>query len=147
MLHIKNIYIENGIPKIGEPVPINQRTQEMLSDRSDVPDFYHINFKKDPTSHDVSYDTYSLGVLLYKLMYTEYPIFPSGKVHIPTTPNYNKRLKTSLEIFLNEGGSLSQLESKIEVSENVLQQVKVNKEKLMEVLGDKDKKKVVRVQN
>lgn len=70
MLHIKNIYIENGIPKIGQPIPINPRIQEILSDRSDVPDFYHINFKKDPTSHDVNYDTYSLGVLLYKLMYT-----------------------------------------------------------------------------
>lgn len=23
MLHIKNIYIENGIPKIGEPIPMN----------------------------------------------------------------------------------------------------------------------------
>lgn len=46
-------------------------------------------------------------------MYTEYPIFPNKKVHIPTTPNYNIRLKTSLEIFLNEGGSLSELESKI----------------------------------
>lgn len=80
-----------------------------MVDRSEVPDFYHVDFKKDPNSHAVNYDTYSLGVLLYKLMYTEYPIFPSGKVHIPTTPNYNKRLKTSLEIFLNEGGSLSDL--------------------------------------
>lgn len=25
MLHIKNIYIENGIPKIGEPIPLNQK--------------------------------------------------------------------------------------------------------------------------
>jgi hypothetical protein len=39
-----------------------------------------------------------------------------------------------------------QLESKIEVSEDVLKQVKSNKEKLMEVFGD-NKKKVVRVQN
>lgn len=39
-------------------------------------------------------------------MYTEYPIFPKDKVHIPTTPNYNNRLKTTLQIFLDEGGSL-----------------------------------------
>jgi hypothetical protein len=96
MLNIKNIYIENGIPKIGEPIPMSAKIEEILSDRADVPDFYHTDFKKDPTSHSVNYDTYSLGVLLYKLMYTEYPIFPNGKVHIPTTPNYNKRLKTSL---------------------------------------------------
>lgn len=144
MLHIKNIYIENGIPKIGEPIPLNQKINEILADRADVPDFYHVNFKKDSTSHDVNFDTYSLGVLLYKLMYTEYPIFPNGKVHIPTTPNYNKRLKTSLEIFLNEGGSLAQLESRIEVSEDVLKQVKVNKEKLMEGMGEKEKKKLIR---
>jgi len=25
MLHIKNIYIENGIPKIGEPIPMNAK--------------------------------------------------------------------------------------------------------------------------
>ncbi len=46
--------------------------------------------------HDPTFDTYSLGVLLYKLMYTEYPIFPNGKVHIPTTPSYNPRLKKTL---------------------------------------------------
>jgi hypothetical protein len=40
-------------------------------------------------------------------MYTEYPIFPNNKVHIPTTPSYNARLKTTLQIFLNEGGRLS----------------------------------------
>ena len=56
-------------------------------------------------------------------MYTEYPIFPNNRVHIPTTPNFNKRLKTTLEIFLNEGGSLSDLEKKIEVNENVMKQV------------------------
>ena len=48
MLHIKNIYIENGIPKIGEPVPMNQKIDEMLGDRADVPDFYHTDFKKNP---------------------------------------------------------------------------------------------------
>ena len=94
-----------------------------MADRSDVPDFYHKAFKRDPTSHEVSFDTYSLGVLLYKLMYTEYPIFPNDRVHIPTTPNYNKRLKTTLEIFLNEGGSLLDLEKRIEVNENVRKQV------------------------
>jgi hypothetical protein len=123
MLHIKNIYIENGIPKIGEPIPINNKIVEVLGDRADVPDFYKAEFKKDPDSHNVTYDTYSCGVLLYKLMYTEYPIFPNGKVHIPTTPNYNKRLKTSLELLLNEGGSLADLEKQIEISENVLKQV------------------------
>ena len=56
-------------------------------------------------------------------MYTEYPIFPNGRVHIPTTPNYNKRLKSTLEVFLNEGGSLLDLEKKIEVNENVMKQV------------------------
>ena len=96
MLHIKNIYIENGIPKIGEPIPLNSNVEAILIDRSEVPDFYHSDFKKSPSTHKETFDTYSLGVLLYKLMYTEYPIFPNGKVHIPTTPNYNKRLKTTL---------------------------------------------------
>lgn len=98
-----------------------------MSDRADVPDFYHCDFKNDPSSHNITYDTYSLGVLLYKLMYTEYPIFPNSKVHIPTTPNYNKTLKTSLEIFLNDGGALKDLENKIEIDENVAKQVKENK--------------------
>lgn len=26
MLHIKNVYIENGIPRIGEPIPMNEKT-------------------------------------------------------------------------------------------------------------------------
>jgi hypothetical protein len=96
MLHIRNIYIENGIPKIGEPVPFNAELVQQLKEKADVPDFYHSQFKKNPNAKTNTYDTYSLGVLLYKLMYTEYPIFPEGKVHIPTSPNYNKRLKTTL---------------------------------------------------
>lgn len=42
MLHIKNIYIDNGIPKIGEPIPMNSKIEEILVDRSEVPDFYHV---------------------------------------------------------------------------------------------------------
>ena len=56
-----------------------------------------------------TYDTYSLGVLLYKLMYTEYPIFPNKEVHIPTTPTYNQRLKKTLQLFLNKGGKLNEI--------------------------------------
>jgi hypothetical protein len=48
MLHIKNIYIENGIPKIGEPVPFNRVIIDNLKDKAEVPDFYHIDFKKNP---------------------------------------------------------------------------------------------------
>lgn len=70
MLHIRNIYIENGIPKIGDPIALNQNVEQLLIDRSDVPDFYHKSFKSSPSSHLETYDTYSLGVLLYKLMYT-----------------------------------------------------------------------------
>ena len=51
MLHIRNIYIENGIPKIGDPIPLNQTVEQLLIDRSDVPDFYHKEFKRNPTSH------------------------------------------------------------------------------------------------
>lgn len=70
MLHIKNIYIENGIPKIGEPVPMNKELRDQLREKSDVPDFYHTLFKKNPTEKTNTYDTYSLGVLMYKLMFT-----------------------------------------------------------------------------
>jgi hypothetical protein len=101
MLHIRNIYIENGIPKIGEPVPMNNDLIYQLKEKADVPDFYHSEFKRNPAVKTNTYDTYSLGVLMYKLMYTEYPIFPQRKVHIPTTPNYSPRLKTTLELFLN----------------------------------------------
>jgi len=41
-------------------------------------------------------------------MYTEMPIFPeAGKVHIPTAPSYNKRLKQSIELFLTQSSSIS----------------------------------------
>lgn len=70
MLHIRNIYIENGIPKIGDPVPLNENISAILVDRAEVPDFYHTDFKKEPKSRSEIFDTYSLGVLLYKLMYT-----------------------------------------------------------------------------
>jgi hypothetical protein len=76
LLHIKNVYIYNGIPKIGETPPLSEAMRELLVDRADVPDFYHREFKEQPHTRDARYDTYSLGVLLYKLMYTEYPIFP-----------------------------------------------------------------------
>ncbi len=46
MLHIKNVWIENGIPKIGEPIPMNTKIEEILADRAEVPDFYHADFKK-----------------------------------------------------------------------------------------------------
>lgn len=41
MLHIKNIYIENGIPKIGEPVILTPAIKESLAERAEVPDFYY----------------------------------------------------------------------------------------------------------
>lgn len=103
-----------------------------LKEKADVPDFYHSDFKRNPNSKTNTFDTYSLGVLLYKLMYTEYPIFPQGKVHIPTTPAYGQRLKTTLQVFLDEGGPLKELEKKIEVSEEVAKQVKLNKNKLLQ---------------
>lgn len=138
-LHIRNVWIENGIPKVGEPIPMTVKIQEVMQDRNDVPDFYHKNYKSNPLSHDPSYDTYSLGILLYKLMYTEYPIFPEGRVHIPTTPSYNQRIKSTLEIFLNQGGRISDLESKIEVSDTVKKQIRENKVRL-----EQEKVKVVR---
>jgi hypothetical protein len=64
-------------------------------------------------------------------MYTEYPIFPNNKVHIPTTPTFPIRLKTTLQIFLDEGGLLKDIEKKIEVSEEVAKQVKLNKNRLI----------------
>ena len=48
MLHIKNIYIENGIPKIGEIMPINEILKETLQEKADIPDFYHKEFKQQP---------------------------------------------------------------------------------------------------
>lgn len=115
-LHIKNIFIENGIPKIGEPVPLSAKMLDNMRDRADVPDFYHPRSKTNPLAREPAFDTYSLGILLYKLMYTEYPIFPEGKVHVPTSPNYNQRIKQTLLVFLNEGGLLSDIETKFEVS-------------------------------
>ncbi len=75
---------------------MNSDLKEQLKDKAQVPDFYHTKFKKNPAEKSNTYDTYSLGVLMYKLMFTEYPIFPQGKVHIPTTPSYNTRLKSTL---------------------------------------------------
>ena len=72
LLHIRNIYIENGVPKIGQPVPITPHLKKKLNERADAPDFYHLNFKSDDPRNDAN----SLGVVLYKLMSTEYPIFP-----------------------------------------------------------------------
>ncbi len=46
MLHIRNIYIENGVPKIGEPVPMSDKLLIALREREDVPDFYHSLFKR-----------------------------------------------------------------------------------------------------
>jgi hypothetical protein len=63
ILHIKNIFIENSIP-------MSTKMEENLRDRADVPDFYHPRFKANPTTHEPDFDTYSLGILLYKLMYT-----------------------------------------------------------------------------
>lgn len=95
-LHIKNLFINDGILKIGEPLPISPTLIETLKEKSDIPDFYHTSFKSDPNSRKAQFDTYSLGVFIYKLMYTEYPIFPEGKVHIPTAPSYKAKLKSAL---------------------------------------------------
>lgn len=120
------------------------KIEETMKDRWDVPDFYHPRFKSDPMTRDPSYDTYSLGILLYRLMYTEYPIFPEGKVHIPTTPSFNQRIKTTLQLLLNEGGKISDIETRIEVSETVKKQIKENKAKLE---AQKVKPRNVRVAN
>jgi hypothetical protein len=95
-MHIKNLFINDGIVKIGEPLPISAPLIEILKEKSDIPDFYHSSFKSNPNTRKAEYDTYSLGVFLYKLMYTEYPIFPEGKVHIPTAPSYKPKLKSAL---------------------------------------------------
>ena len=79
-------------------------------------------------------------MLLYKLMYTEYPIFPDAKVHIPTTPAYPSRLKSTVRIFLDERGTLQDIEDRIEVSEEVAKQVKINKEKLIVLKKQKQQK-------
>lgn len=57
-------------------------------------------------------------------MYTEYPIFPRGEVHIPTTPAYKKTLKDAIVLFLNQGGSIDVLEKQLEVSDDIKNQVK-----------------------
>ena len=111
---------------------MNKDLMFQLKEKADVPDFYHTQFKKNPKVNSNIFDTYSLGVLMYKLMYTEYPIFPQKKVHIPTTPAYNSRLKSTLEMLLNEGGLLRDLEKKIEISEEVARQIKLNKKKLLQ---------------
>jgi hypothetical protein len=92
---------------------MNEDLTYQLKEKADVPDFYHSDFKRNPSVKTNTFDTYSLGVLMYKLMFTEYPIFPEKKVHIPTTPPYSARLKTTLQLFLNEGGLLRDLEKKI----------------------------------
>lgn len=115
---------------------------ETLIDRADVPDFYHTDFKKDPSLRNPIFDTYSLGVLLYKLMYTEYPIFPEGKVHIPTAPTYKKNLKSAIELFLNVGGNLEELEKQLEISDDVKLEVK-NNEKILEQVNRKNNKQSV----
>jgi hypothetical protein len=61
-------------------------------------------------------------------------------VHIPTTPPYSRRLKSTLEMFLNEGGMLKDLEKKIEVSEEVAKQVRINKGKLLQQKKNQQKK-------
>lgn len=61
-------------------------------------------------------------------MYTEYPIFPEGSVHIPTTPNYKKTLKDALLLFLNKGGNLLDLENELQVSDDIKNQVKQNEQ-------------------
>jgi hypothetical protein len=109
-------------------MPINEILKETLQEKADIPDFYHREFKQQPQSKDAKYDTYSLGVLLYKLMYTEYPIFPEGSVHIPTTPNYKKTLKDALLLFLNKGGNLLDLENELQVSDDIKNQVKQNEQ-------------------
>ena len=61
-------------------------------------------------------------------------------MHIPTTPPYSRRLKSTLEMFLNEGGMLKDLEKKIEVSEEVAKQVRINKGKLLKQKKNQQKK-------
>lgn len=75
MLHVKNVFIEFGIPKIGEPVPMNEKIYEVMQDRKEVPDFYHQDFKADPNLREERFDTYSLGVLMYRMMYNDTLIF------------------------------------------------------------------------
>lgn len=49
---------------------MNSNLKDQLKDKAEVPDFYHPGFKKSPSVKTNTYDTYSLGVLMYKLMYT-----------------------------------------------------------------------------
>jgi hypothetical protein len=55
---------------------MNEDLTYQLKEKADVPDFYHSDFKRNPSVKTNTFDTYSLGVLMYKLMFTEYPIFP-----------------------------------------------------------------------
>lgn len=77
-------------------------------------------------------------------MYTEYPIFPDKHVHIPSAPNYKKNLKFAIELFLNEGGKLSDLEQRLEISDDVKFEVK-NNEKILEQVTNKNKEAIAPV--
>lgn len=68
---------------------------------------------------------------------------------MPTTPSYNQRIKSTLMVFLNEGGTLAEVEQKIEVSEAVKMQIKANKarnpvvvETMEVVMAEEDKEEV-----
>jgi hypothetical protein len=120
MLHVKNVYIEFGVAKIGEPVPMNEKIMEVMGDRKEVPDFYHMDFKSDPNLREERFDTYSLGALMYRLMYNDTLIFREpGVVQLPAAPSYNKRLKETVQLLIGHNSSLREIEAKIEMSEQV----------------------------
>ena len=75
------------------------------------------------------------------MMYTEYPIFPDKKVHIPTAPTYKKNLKAALELFLNVGGNLEELEKQLEISDDVKLEVN-NNQKILEQVTKKNYKEL-----
>lgn len=78
-----------------------------MGDRKEVPDFYHADFKTDPNLREERFDTYSLGILMYRLMYNDTLIFKEpGVVQMPAAPSWSKKLKETAQLLIGHNSSL-----------------------------------------
>ena len=79
-LHIKNLWINKYCLKLGEPLIFNEKAERKLRDNKSILDYFAPELKKnamqsDPFANLERADLWSYGMIFYKLLFGETPIF------------------------------------------------------------------------
>ncbi|EAR84109.2 kinase domain protein (macronuclear) [Tetrahymena thermophila SB210] len=78
--HMKNLYLDQGMIKIGEPLIISSITEQKFQENREIFDYFAPEYKQDVGIYDPradlhKVDIWSFGMIFYKMVFGDIPIF------------------------------------------------------------------------